>query len=98
MRSIFPRAKKEAIYHNLYKTPDKLIAVMEEYIHFHNEDRPHRKLNMKTPLQFEAECRIIDKIRRSRFLSPFKESSKIGTCSMCCATFLDAKTFFDKTA
>ncbi len=53
--AFFHTLKKEAIYHNLYKTPDELIAVMEEYIHFYNEDRPHRKLNMKTPLQFEAE-------------------------------------------
>ncbi len=53
--AFFHTLKKEAIYHNLYKTLDELIAVMEEYIHFYNENRPHRKLNMKTPLQFEAE-------------------------------------------
>ncbi len=47
--------KKEAVYHHLYSTPEDLIAVMEEYIQFYNEERPHRKLNMKTPLEFEAE-------------------------------------------
>lgn len=47
--------KKEAIYHNLYNTPGELMAVMEKYIYFYNEERPHRKLNMKTPLQLETE-------------------------------------------
>ena len=41
--------------HHLYTTPEELVAVMEEYIHFYNEERPHRKLNMKTPLEFETE-------------------------------------------
>lgn len=53
--SFFHTLKKEAIYHNLYSSPDELNSVMEEYIHFYNEERPHRKLNMKTPLQFETE-------------------------------------------
>lgn len=53
--SFFHTLKKEAIYHHLYATPEELTAVMEEYIHYYNEERPHRKLNMKTPLQFEAE-------------------------------------------
>lgn len=53
--SFFHTLKKEAVYHNLYDTPEDLIEVMEEYIHFYNEERPHRKLNMKTPLQFETE-------------------------------------------
>ncbi len=53
--SFFHTLKKEAIYHHLYDTPDELNAVLEEYVHFYNEERLHRKLNMKTPLQIETE-------------------------------------------
>ena len=53
--SFFHTLKKEAIYHHLYENPQELDAVMREYFHFYNAERPHRKLNMKTPLQFETE-------------------------------------------
>ncbi len=53
--SFFNTLKKEAVYHYLYDTPEDLQAVLEEYIHFYNEERPHRKLNMKTPNQFESD-------------------------------------------
>ncbi len=53
--SFFHTLKKEAVYHYLYDTPEDLQAVLEEYIHFYNEEIPHRKLNMKTPAQFESE-------------------------------------------
>lgn len=53
--AFFHTLKKEAVYHHLYATPEELNAVMEEYIHFYNEERPHRKLNMKTPFEFETE-------------------------------------------
>ena len=53
--SFFHTLKKEAIYHNLYNSSEELKVVMEEYIHFYNEERPHRRLNMKTPLQIETE-------------------------------------------
>ena len=53
--SFFHTLKKEAIYHYLYKDPQELDAVVREYMHFYNEERPHRKLKMKTPLQFETE-------------------------------------------
>ncbi|MFR6184073.1 MAG: IS3 family transposase, partial [Acutalibacteraceae bacterium] len=36
-------------------TKEELEASVAEYIEFYNEGRPHRKLNMKTPAQFEAE-------------------------------------------
>ena len=49
------RFLQEAIYHYLYKDPQELDAVVREYMHFYNEERPHRKLKMKTPLQFETE-------------------------------------------
>lgn len=53
--AFFHSLKKEAIYHNLYSSPEELKLVMEEYLHFYNKERPHRKLNMKTPFQIETE-------------------------------------------
>jgi len=53
--SFFRTLKKEALYHHLYGTPQELTEVLEEYIEFYNGQRPHRKLNMKTPIQYEAE-------------------------------------------
>ena len=41
-------------YHHLYGTPQELQAVLDEYINFYNSERPHRKLNMKTPNQYES--------------------------------------------
>lgn len=41
-------------YHHLYGTPQELQAVLDEYINFYNSQRPHRKLNMKTPNQYES--------------------------------------------
>lgn len=53
--SFFHTLKKEALYHHLYATPQELGEVLNEYIEFYNGYRPHRKLNMKTPIQYEAE-------------------------------------------
>lgn len=52
--SFFHTLKKEALYHHLYGTPQELQAVLDEYINFYNSQRPHRKLNMKTPIQYES--------------------------------------------
>lgn len=53
--SFFHTLKKEALYHHLYETPQELEETLKEYIEFYNSYRPHRKLNMKTPIQHEAE-------------------------------------------
>ena len=53
--SFFHTLKKEALYHHLYETPKELEDVLTEYIEFYNSYRPHRKLDMKTPIQYEAE-------------------------------------------
>lgn len=53
--SFFHTLKKEALYHHLYETPQELEETLKEYIEFYNSYRPHRKLNMKTPIQYEAE-------------------------------------------
>lgn len=52
--SFFHTLKKEALYHHLYDNTEQLKEVLEEYIYFYNVERPHRKLKMKTPEQFEA--------------------------------------------
>ena len=53
--SFFKTMKKEAIYHHVYETMDELCATLEIYISFYNEKRPHRALNMLTPLEKERE-------------------------------------------
>ncbi len=53
--SFFRTMKKEAIYHHLYKNEKELSLVVDEYIHFYNDERPRRALNMKTPTQYESE-------------------------------------------
>lgn len=53
--SFFRNMKKEAIYHHLYNTPEELSSVVDEYIDFYNNKRPHRTLKLKTPSQYETE-------------------------------------------
>ena len=53
--SFFKTMKKEAIYHHVYETMDELCATLENYINYYNEKRPHRALNMLTPLEKEQE-------------------------------------------
>lgn len=53
--SFFHTMKKEAIYHHMYSSEADLKYVIEEYLTFYNSQRPHRKLNMQTPVSFEAD-------------------------------------------
>lgn len=53
--SFFHTMKKEEIYHHLYSSEADLKLAIEEYLTFYNSQRPHRKLNMQTPVSFEAE-------------------------------------------
>ena len=55
LETFFSAFKKEQVSQNVYRTKEELEASVAEYIEFYNEGRPHRKLNMKTPVQFEAE-------------------------------------------
>ncbi len=55
LEAFFSGFKKEQVYRNIYRTKEELEASVAEYIEFYNEGRPHRKLNMKTPAEFEAE-------------------------------------------
>ncbi len=54
-KQLYSQVEDSVLYHYLYKDPQELDAVVREYMHFYNEERPHRKLKMKTPLQFETE-------------------------------------------
>lgn len=51
--SFFHTMKKEEIYHHLYASEAELRCAIEEYLTFYNSQRPHRKLNMQTPVSFE---------------------------------------------
>lgn len=51
--SFFHTMKKEEIYHHLYAFEAELKCAIEEYLTFYNSQRPHRKLNMQTPVSFE---------------------------------------------
>lgn len=52
--SFFHTMKKEEIYHHLYTSEEELKYTIEEYLTFYNSQRPHRKLNMQTPVSFET--------------------------------------------
>jgi len=53
MESFFATLKREELSHNWYNTPEELDKTIREYIDFYNLKRPHRKLKMQTPDQFE---------------------------------------------
>ncbi|NMP38063.1 MAG: transposase [Clostridiales bacterium] len=42
-------------YTQTYSTTYELQTEMDEYIQFYNNERPHRHINMKTPVQYESE-------------------------------------------
>ena len=51
--SFFSTLKREELSHNWYNSPEALEKTIREYIEFFNLKRPHRKLNLQTPDQFE---------------------------------------------
>jgi len=51
--AFFSILKREELSHNWYNTPDALEKTVGEYIDFYNQKRPHRKLKLQTPDQFE---------------------------------------------
>lgn len=53
MESFFGTLKREELSHNWYNTPEELDKTVREYIEFYNLKRPHRKLKLQTPDQFE---------------------------------------------
>ena len=53
MESFFGTLKREELSHNWYNTPEELDKTICEYIEYYNLKRPHRKLKLQTPDQFE---------------------------------------------
>ncbi|MBO5723769.1 MAG: integrase core domain-containing protein, partial [Lentisphaeria bacterium] len=51
--AFFSILKCEELSHNWYNTPEDLENTLQEYIDFFNRKRPHRKLKLQTPDQFE---------------------------------------------
>ena len=55
MESFFATLKKESLFREKYHNLNELKAIIDEYILFYNSDRPHYKLKMMTPDEFEQE-------------------------------------------
>ena len=51
--AFFSILKREELSHNRYNSAEDLEETIREYIEFYNSKRPHRKLNLQTPDQFE---------------------------------------------
>jgi len=51
--AFFSILKREELSHNWYNTPEDLENTLRDYIDFYNRKRPHRKLKLQTPDQFE---------------------------------------------
>ena len=53
MEAFFSILKREELSHNWYNSAEELDKTIRDYIEFYNLKRPHRKLKMQTPDQFE---------------------------------------------
>ena len=53
--SVYTASLHQDAYHSLYTCEDDLQSTIKEHLTFYNRQRPHRKLNMQTPVSFEAE-------------------------------------------
>lgn len=51
----FSCMKREEISHNLYHSMNELKTVVDDYIYFFNNMRPHKKLKNMTPVEYETE-------------------------------------------
>ncbi|TKI54555.1 transposase [Brevibacillus antibioticus] len=55
MESFFSHLKTEALYSYDIRTMDEVQRRIEEFIHFYNNNRPQRKLNKLTPVQYRRQ-------------------------------------------
>ena len=55
MESFFASLKREELYRKKYRSEKEFYKSVEDYIKFYNEQRPHAKLQYKTPNQKERE-------------------------------------------
>ena len=54
-QSVFASLKSEELYRKKYRSEKEFYKAVDEYIEFYNEQRPHAKLQYKTPNQKECE-------------------------------------------
>ena len=47
--------KREELYRRKISSEQQLFKVIEDYIGFYNQKRPHATLNYKTPVEFDNE-------------------------------------------
>ncbi len=57
MESFFASLKREELYRKKYRLEKEFYKAVDDYIEFYNEQRPHAKLQYKTPNQKEREYR-----------------------------------------
>ena len=55
MESFFASLKREELYRKKYRSEKEFYKAVGDYIEFYNEQRPHAKLQYKTPNQKERE-------------------------------------------
>lgn len=55
MESFFASIKKEELYRTKYRSESDFRAAVDQYIQFYNKQRPHAKLQYKTPEQAEQQ-------------------------------------------
>ena len=55
MESFFASLKREELYRKKYRSEKEFYKAVKDYIEFYNEQRPHAKLQYKTPNQKERE-------------------------------------------
>ncbi len=55
IESYFGTMKREELYRTKYRSEQEFKAAVAEYIIFYNTKRPHKKLQYKTPVQYEAD-------------------------------------------
>ena len=55
MESFFASLKREELYRKKYRSEKEFYKAVDDYIEFYNEQRPHAKLQYKTPNQKECE-------------------------------------------
>lgn len=55
METFFSSMKREELYRTKYRSEAEFRTAVANYIVFYNEQRPHKKLHYKTPLQKEQE-------------------------------------------
>ena len=53
--AFFSILKREELSHNWYNSVEELENTVGEYVDFYNSKRPHRKLKLQTPDQFEQD-------------------------------------------